>query len=211
MTQPTTPFARPTLRRLRAPVRRSAMALAAWAVLGGAATAPTQAATCTWAPATGNWNVTANWSCGAVPGAADTASVASGQTASTVNAFFAPTTSLANAGTVNIVNNSGLSLQGSNTNSGLINLQSVGNFTQIVINGLTSLNGAGTVSLSNNGVNRILASGADTLTIGAGQTIRGSGQMGAGTALSLVNGGTIMATQSNDLVVSTTGSVTTTA
>lgn len=50
---------------------------------------PTLAATCTWDGSTGNWSDTAHWSCGAVPGAGDTATIQNGTVTLDVDATVA--------------------------------------------------------------------------------------------------------------------------
>jgi hypothetical protein len=131
------------------------------------------------------WSAAARWR------RADTGQITTsgGHTATLAN--------LTNAGTFNVVNNSDLRLQGTITNTGTLNLRSVGNLTDLVMSGPVTLAGNGGVTdLSNAPQNRIvaLAPGAQ-LTVGAGQTLRGSGQFGAGTGLALVNQGTITANQ----------------
>ncbi len=146
----------------------------------------------------------ANWSSNpSLPGATDTASVSSDLTASVTGAQ-GPTT-LSNAGTVTITNNSGLGLLGTNVNNGVINLQSVGNNANLSFSGIAALNGSGTVNMSNSSVNRILGVGATTLSIGAGQTIQGAGRIGAGTAMALINNGTIVSTLSGLFINSAAG------
>jgi hypothetical protein len=61
--------------------------------------------------------------------------------------------------------------------------------------------------MSNNFQNRIYGNGS-TLTLGAGQSILGSGQIGVGSSMALVNNGTVSATQSTALVINTTAGVT---
>jgi hypothetical protein len=113
---------------------------------------------------------------------------------------------LANQGTFNVVNNSFLTLQGTVTNTGTVNLQSVGNLTDLQISGAVTLAGNGAVNLSNAAQNRVVALGAGAqLNLGAGQTVQGAGEIGAGTGMALVNQGTITANQSNALAVSMTG------
>ena len=77
------------------------------------------------------------------------------------------------------------------TNNGTWSLNSTGsdNFMQFL--GNQTLGGNGEVALSDRTTNRLIGNGAQ-LTIGANQTVRGSGQIGANT-LSLVNQGTINA------------------
>jgi hypothetical protein len=192
--------------RARPPVfTRSSVALAAAALLGSLTATPVSAATCTWNPASGSWNVAANWSCGFVPGNVDLAVIASGKAVTITGAQ--PTTSVNNDGTVTISNNSSFGLTGGNTNSGVISMQSLGNATDLTINGVVSLSGTGSVQMSNTTANRIYGA-ASTLTLGAGQSILGSGQVGAGTSMALVNNGTVAATQAQPLIIHTTAGVT---
>ena len=89
---------------------------------------------------------------------------------------------MVNDGTVNLANNQVLDLDGKITNTGLVNLQSGGNATDLVVQSSTvTLDGGGTISLSDNGSNRIYgASGSnvldnvDNLIVGAGEIGRGS-------------------------------------
>ncbi|MCZ2292523.1 MAG: choice-of-anchor D domain-containing protein, partial [Burkholderiales bacterium] len=64
--------------------------------------------------------------------------------------------------------------------------------------------GSGTITLSNRSSNRIRAANAagDRLTLGVNQVLQGAGQIGAGSALDLVNRGTINANQSTALTIS---------
>lgn len=184
-------------------LNRTTLAMAG--LLASMASAPASAATCTWNPAIGNWSTAAAWSCGFVPGNLDMAAIAAGKTVTITGAQ--PTTSVSNAGTIDLSNNASLGLTGSNTNNGVITMQSVGNFTDLTINGAVSLNGTGSVQMSNNLQNRIYGNGS-TLTLGAGQSILGSGQIGVGGSMALVNNGTVSATQSTALVINTTAGVT---
>ena len=69
------------------------------------------------------------------------------------------------------------------------------------LSGNVTLNGTGTLTMSNNPYNQIYGSAVtNQLTNGAGHTIEGSGQLGAG-PLSLINNGTILANQSNALTI----------
>ncbi|MBK9571448.1 MAG: choice-of-anchor D domain-containing protein [Rhodoferax sp.] len=124
----------------------------------------------------------------------------SGQTATLAN--------VVTAGTFNVVNNSNLVLQGTVTNNGSLNLQSGGNSTNLLVSGPVTLAGNGVTNLSNSTANSISAQGAGAqLTVGAGQTIQGSGQFGAGTGIALVNQGTITANQSSPMTIAMTGPV----
>ena len=98
-------------------------------------------------------------------------------------------------------NNSATFVVGPITNDGTVALASTGQNTDLVIVGNTTLAGSGTVQLGNSSTNRIYArDGTDTLTVAAGQTIEGSGQLGAG-IMGLDNQGVIDADQSNQLVL----------
>ena len=125
-----------------------------------------------------------------------------GQITTTAGNFSAVVANLASNGTFNVVNNSGLQLAGTVTNNGALNLNSAGNNTDLRIINNVTLGGSGTTTLSNTTANRIVAAtGGSTLTIGAGQTIQGAGQLGANTAMNIVNQGTITANQSVALTV----------
>jgi hypothetical protein len=96
-------------------------------------------------------------------------------------------------------------LTGTFTNSGNLQLASVGNQTNLRLNGDVTLTGPGTLTMSNNIQNRILGnSGATTevLTNAASHTIQGSGKVGAGQT-GLINQGLILANQSTALTVDT--------
>jgi hypothetical protein len=65
-----------------------------------------------------------------------------------------------NSGTLDIVNNSFLQLDGNLTNNGTVNMQSVGNFTDIIINGARTIGGTGVINLSNNAQTACMAQAA---------------------------------------------------
>lgn len=91
---------------------------------------------------------------------------------------------------------------GAVTLNGGIYLDSTGSNTTIEI-GSTALtiNGPGKIVLSDNASNRFLGNGTNAaVTFGSTLTVRGSGQLGGG-LLGLTNQGTIVADQSNPLVV----------
>jgi hypothetical protein len=115
---------------------------------------------------------------------------------------------LTNAGNYQLDNNSVTDLIGTITNNGNINLASVGNLTDLVMNGNVTLNGTGTVTLSNNANNRIYgAVAADVLTVGSGQTISGAGDIGVN-QMALVNNGVIDANQTTALTIDTSNGTT---
>ncbi len=142
---------------------RSSVALAAAALMGTLVTTPASAATCTWNTTNGNWNALVNWlNCpagngnpGGVPGGADTAVIGAGGTVtvSTAQAILA----LNNAGVVNVNNAVALSLDARSSGASFI--------------------GGGQVVLGGSG-SRLYVEGANGVTVGAGSTIRGAGQIG---------------------------------
>ena len=110
-----------------------------------------------------------------------------------------------NQGVVNVSNNTSLSLQGTINNTGSINLQSVGNGTDLVITASNAtLTGGGSISLSDNGNNFIVgATAASKLTLSNG-AISGAGQLGDGQmTLAIGASGSVNATGNNALVVNT--------
>jgi hypothetical protein len=112
--------------------------------------------------------------------------------------------------TVNVENNTALTLQGTIVNSGKINLNSINNSTDLIMNGNVVLNGTGTVNMSNNGNNFIYgAAGTDVLTVASTQTIQGSGNVGDN-QMTLVNNGTIDGNQSTTLYIQASGGTTNT-
>jgi fibronectin-binding autotransporter adhesin len=115
---------------------------------------------------------------------------------------------LTNSGTYQVDNNGVTNLIGTITNNGNINLASIGNNTELVINGNVSLSGTGTVTLSNNPQNLILGSaGTNVLTVGSGQAISGAGELGDN-QMTLVNNGVIDATLSTPLFIDTSNGTT---
>ena len=73
------------------------------------------------------------------------------------------------------------------TGTGGITLNSVGNFTDLIIGGAAvTLTGGGIVTLGNNGANRIYGSLGTNVLTNANNTIQGSGNVGSG-QMGLVN------------------------
>ncbi|MFZ1906205.1 MAG: hypothetical protein WAU56_12545, partial [Steroidobacteraceae bacterium] len=110
-----------------------------------------QGATCTWTgPSGGDWGTSGDWSCSAVPGAADTATINSGSTVdiSTSEAVLTFT----NAGTLDI-NAFLLNLEsgGSTTNSGTINV-GTSTVTASILDSNNINNTGGAITLSNGSV-----------------------------------------------------------
>ena len=99
---------------------------------------------------------------------------------------------------LNIGNNTQLTIQsgGNILNNGALNLNSVGNTTELIIDGATTLSGTGTVTMSNSTTNFITGGGTFTNQ----QTIQGGGNIGNNN-LTLVNSGSTAIIDAN--VVST--------
>jgi hypothetical protein len=125
------------------------------------------------------------------------------------NNFTLNSVTLSTGSTLNVQNNEFLTLgAGTFTNNGSVNLQSIGNATELIITGNTTLAGTGTVTLatSSNPTNFILGGG----TLTNQQTIQGAGTIGNG-ALTLINAGTINANSSgNTLTINPNGGTTNT-
>jgi hypothetical protein len=109
-------------------------------------------------------------------------------------------------GTLTLANGHGLGLAGVSENTGTLNLASSGFFTDLRVNADATINGSGSILLSNNANNRIHAA-ADglRLSIGAAQTIAGAGQLGVNGLLKVSNQGTIAAQGSAGLHLNFTG------
>jgi large repetitive protein len=100
-----------------------------------------------------------------------------------------------------------LPLGGTIDNTGTIALASAGDETdlEILVRGAT-LQGAGQMTLSDNGRNAIFGGDASAVLTNLDNTISGAGRLGAG-ALTLVNSGVILANGSNALVIDTGNNV----
>ena len=111
-------------------------------------------------------------------------------------------------GVLKIDNNAVLDLEGGTyTQMGAVQLNSSGNFTELVLQGNVTLSG-GTVTLSNNTQNYIFGQlSTDTLT--NQETISGGGQIGHG-QMTLVNSGTINSNQTSGITIQANGGVTNT-
>ncbi len=91
------------------------------------------------------------------------------------------------------------------TNNGTWNLNGTSSTTEIFAFGSQTIGGTGEIVMSDSGVNRIVMTGAtaatDIVTLGANQTIRGSGAILVGTG-GFVNNGTIDATGNLNAAIS---------
>jgi hypothetical protein len=108
-----------------------------------------------------------------------------------------------NSGTMVVSDGALLPISGIVDNSGDIQLGSTGNETdlELVQHGVT-LQGGGTLTLSDNAGNVIFGSDADVTLTNVDNTISGAGQLGDG-QMTLVNEASIIATGSNALVIDT--------
>ena len=99
-------------------------------------------------------------------------------------------------GSLTLRDGHGVGIGGVSTNTGTFAMNSVFFNTDLRVNEDATINGSGTVRLSNSGANRIYgATGTERLTLGAGQSIMGAGQIGLGGAnrLAITNQGLIAA------------------
>ena len=104
-------------------------------------------------------------------------------------------------GSLSLANSATATLVGTLTNNGTLSFANAGNGVDLRLSGNVSLAGNGLIVLNNRSNNRIFAnSSGDRLTIGANQTIRGSGNLGIGQT-TFTNNGTVIANQSTALVI----------
>ncbi|HEV2363292.1 MAG TPA: hypothetical protein VGS12_03745 [Caulobacteraceae bacterium] len=180
-----------------------------------------------------DFNTTGDWTGGVVPGSGDDAildasgaslytvststseSVHSIQTAATATLSInsgtftasAGTGSGANAGTINVGNNTSFVVGGAINNTGTININSSGNTTSLVINAaLVTVSGGGKIKLTDNGQNRIVGgvSGA-TLEL-SNNEVTGSGLVGTGLFIVLDASGALKGLGAlNPLIVNSPG------
>ncbi len=157
----------------------------------------------TWTGTVGdnNWGTAGNWSNG-VP--TSTSAVTIGTASTNVNmnvngGAFGTLTLSGSGDDLTVVNGVALDAYGNITNNGAINMNSIGNTTELVLEGNVVLSGTGTLTLSNNAQNYIFGAAAiDQLT--NAETIQGAGQIGNG-QMALVNSGTIDANQSAGMTI----------
>jgi hypothetical protein len=175
----------------------------------------------TWNGGVGNWNVGANWSGGVVPcntasntysvdidggntGVISSVTLDINCTIDNLTVDAGDSLVIPNIRSLTVIGDS-TSGAGSVSNSGVISLNSVGNNTDLRVNGgNVTLSGSGTVSLSDNGANRILGTFSTDRLINQGNTISGAGQIGANT-MALTNQATITANGANLLIIDPNG------
>ena len=127
-----------------------------------------------------------------------------------VNTFmFTDGSALSGAGTLLFGAGSQTTFSGTFTNNGHIAFGGTGSTTTtLYLDGNVTLAGTGTITLDASGTDSIFTPHfGDTFTIGAGQTISGSGEIGNGQT-TIVNNGALIATQANPLQIIGSGAVT---
>jgi hypothetical protein len=112
-------------------------------------------------------------------------------------------TNIASSGTIEQDNNQSTIITGTLTNNSTWMLSSVGNLTDLNCIAGATLGGTGSLTMSNNGNNRILANNTQC-TNAVGHTIRGAGQLLANTG-GMLNQGTIVADQTAALTLDPNG------
>lgn len=107
------------------------------------------------------------------------------------------------SGMFDLRNGNQLDIKNSIVNNGLLQVNSTGTITDVRMVGDVTISGNGTVILMNAANSRIYgdaSAGPRRLTIGTGQTIRGTGEIGA-SQTKITNQGTILADQTTALTV----------
>jgi hypothetical protein len=113
---------------------------------------------------------------------------------------------IASTGTIQVTDNTSLTLKGTIADNGVIGIDSTGHATKLIAAAAVTLAGTGAVTMTDNANNSIVTSGTN-LTLTNDETISGSGTIGD-THLTLVNsvGATIDATgTAAGLTIATTG------
>jgi hypothetical protein len=106
--------------------------------------------------------------------------------------------------TVTVTDDSSLTLAKTITNAGTLAVDSTGDATDLLISGTVSLQGGGSVTLSDNSNNEILSDGSTAKLTNVDNTISGAGLIGDGDpTLTLVNKGTIDADDTHPLILNT--------
>ena len=99
---------------------------------------------------------------------------------------------------VHIANNANLTVTGSQIIQGALDLDSGGAATDLIVNGATSLTGGGTISLNDQGANRIYSDAGGTVLTNVDDKIEGAGQI-------FSNNGRLSITNDADGVIDATG------
>ena len=180
--------------------------LAAAALAVPLAFAPAASAQATWADGDGNWSVPANWSPADVPNtAAEDAVINNGSAVTLDGSFSIGSFTLGAADSLTVPNGQTLTLDGDFSNAGTLTLNASSSFTSLSFtDGAHQVTGTGEIVLSaaaGFGSNaRITGAGTPVVTFGAGQTVRGTGNVGSG-VLVLTNNGTFAADALNRTLI----------
>ncbi|HEX9170378.1 MAG TPA: hypothetical protein VF886_15880, partial [Roseiarcus sp.] len=167
------------------------------------------------------WSTPGNWTPNTVPDGGTADVTVTNVTNNPVLIDISPTIDDLTVGAGNSVtleNGNALSVSGSGGSTlglkGGLLLDSTGSFTDLSLSGAVTLTGGGALMMSNQFANRIYGTSAGAaLTVAAGSTIEGAGQIGindSSFAFTLTNKGTIDANQSNPLQIAPSSAVTNT-
>src|SRR5580692_11039274 len=174
---------------------------------------PPPATTDTWTGGGGGsnikWSDASNWNSGAITSGENILINLTTAATDVDTNFTIGTLTLSHVGdSATILNGVVLTVGGNISNAGTITLGSSGNVTELVLGANATLNGGGTVVMSNNASNYIFGAAAtDTLT--NQETISGAGHIGNG-QLTLVNSGTINSNGSAGMTINANGGITNT-
>ena len=202
--RPNTAVTEQSADRLRMGRRRCVLAAATSAALAACFVAsPASGQVRTWVDINGNWSLASNWSPADVPNtAAEDAVINNGSAVTLDGSFSIGSFTLGTvADALSVSNGQTLTLDGDFSNAGTLTLNASSGFTSLSFTGgAHQVTGTGEIVLSaadGFGSNaRITGSGTPSVTFGAGQTVRGAGNVGSG-LLVLTNNGTFAADVSN--------------
>jgi hypothetical protein len=122
-----------------------------------------------------------------------------------IDAFLSGVT-VTSGSNIELSNGRTLTLLGTILNNGLLSLLATSGSNDLEFGGAVTVNGSGSISLSDHASNRLsAASGGSTLTLGAQQTIQGAGEVGRDN-LEITHQGILWASGSNPLIVDNAGS-----
>ncbi len=159
----------------------------------------------------GQWSLSTNWNPATTPNsAAATVSVSNGGTANVDGGFSVGDLTIGATSTVDLNNNSSLSIAGNIANAGTLSITSLGNLTDLIFTGGTqSLTGGGVVVIGAGSANRVYGNPGSILN-NVDNTIQGGGQIGVNANLSIVNQaqGVIDANQTAAMSINGGGTVT---
>jgi fibronectin-binding autotransporter adhesin len=157
--------------------------------------------------ASGSWDTAGNWTPAGPPSGSSNTCITTANSSVTINGGDA-TDNLTLGATDSLGLGAGetLTVGGNISNAGTINLSTPSYGIQLILNGTTTLSGAGTITLGNGNGNEIDGSG----TLTNQSTIQGGGYIGGGT-LTLDNAGLIDANNGFSMEIQTAGTLTNTS